>query len=43
LTAISRMRPVFSDRLCVSKIIDAKYAVPEQHRSGKQENSPRRA
>ena len=29
--------------VCVSKIIDVKSAIPEQHRSGKQLNSPRRA
>jgi hypothetical protein len=29
--------------LCVSKIIDKKSAIPEQDRSGKQQNSPRRA
>jgi hypothetical protein len=29
--------------VCVSKIIDMKSAIPEQHRSGKQQNSPRGA
>jgi hypothetical protein len=29
--------------VCVSKIIEAKSAVPERDRSGDQENSPRRA
>jgi len=29
--------------MCVIKVIDAKSAIPEQHRLGYQENSPRRA
>jgi hypothetical protein len=29
--------------VCVSKLIDVKSAIPEQHRSGKRQNSPRRA
>jgi hypothetical protein len=27
----------------VAKLTDAKFAIPEQHRSGKQQNSPREA
>jgi hypothetical protein len=33
----------FADFLCVAKLIDIKSTIPEQHRSGKQQNSPRRA
>jgi hypothetical protein len=34
---------VNQNQMCVSKIIEAKSAVPERDRSGDQENSPRRA